>query len=148
MRRYPESCRVSFVCIDASWRAAGETGGSVTRGSGRVGRFGGAPWDDRIHLPCMRLGRFDLHLASDGTFRLDGGAMFGVVPKTLWEKAKRPDEKNRILMGTNCPLIQDGNDLVLVDTGLGDKQDAKFQAIYDFEQGAVRLPESIARLGF
>ena len=96
----------------------------------------------------MRLGRFDLHLASDGTFRLDGGAMFGVVPKTLWEKAKRPDEKNRILMGTNCPLIRAGNDLVLVDTGLGDKQDAKFQAIYDFEQGAVRLPASIARLGF
>src|SRR5436190_16965453 len=96
----------------------------------------------------MRLGRFDLHLASDGTFRLDGGAMFGVVPKPLWEKAKRPDEKNRILMGTNCPLIQAGKDLVLIDTGLGDKQDAKFQSIYAFEEGAVRLPESIASLGF
>ncbi len=96
----------------------------------------------------MRLGRFDLHLVSDGTFRLDGGAMFGVIPKTMWEKAKRPDEKNRILMGTNCALIHAGNDLVLIDTGLGDKQDAKFQAIYSYEAGAVRLPESIARAGF
>jgi glyoxylase-like metal-dependent hydrolase (beta-lactamase superfamily II) len=96
----------------------------------------------------MRLGRFDLQLASDGTFRLDGGAMFGVVPKTLWEKAKTPDAKNRILMGTNCPLVRAGDDLVLIDTGLGDKQDAKFQQIYDFQQGAVRLPESIARLGY
>src|SRR5437868_37343 len=96
----------------------------------------------------MRLGRFELHLASDGTFRLDGGAMFGVVPKTLWEKAKAPDAKNRIRMDTNCPLIRSGDDLVLIDTGLGDKQDAKFQSIYDFEQGAVRLPDSIAALGF
>ncbi|MEO8505796.1 MAG: MBL fold metallo-hydrolase [Acidobacteriota bacterium] len=96
----------------------------------------------------MKLGRFDLDIVSDGTFRLDGGAMFGVVPKTLWERSKRPDEKNRILMGTNCALVRAGAELVLIDTGLGDKQDAKFQAIYDFEPGAVRLPESIARLGF
>jgi glyoxylase-like metal-dependent hydrolase (beta-lactamase superfamily II) len=96
----------------------------------------------------VRLGSFDLVVVSDGTFRLDGGAMFGVVPRTLWERHKHPDEKNRIRMGTNCLLIATGADLVLVDTGLGDKQDAKFQEIYAFDPTARRLPESIAAAGY
>ena len=96
----------------------------------------------------MRLGSLDLHVVSDGGFRLDGGAMFGVVPKTLWSKQKHADEKNRIRFGTNCLLIESGRDLVLIDTGLGDKHDAKFQEIYGFESGAPRLPESIRAAGF
>ncbi len=96
----------------------------------------------------MRLGSCTLHVVSDGGFRLDGGAMFGVVPKTLWQKQKPPDERNLIGMGTNCLLIESGRELVLVDTGLGDKHDRKFEEIYVFEPGARRLPDSIRAAGF
>jgi glyoxylase-like metal-dependent hydrolase (beta-lactamase superfamily II) len=96
----------------------------------------------------MQLGSCVLHVVSDGGFRLDGGAMFGVVPKTLWNKQKPADERNLIAMGTNCLLIESGRDLVLVDTGLGDKHDAKFEAMFAYEPGARRLPQSIAAAGF
>jgi glyoxylase-like metal-dependent hydrolase (beta-lactamase superfamily II) len=96
----------------------------------------------------VRLGAFDLQVVSDGGFRLDGGAMFGVVPRTLWERQKLPDEKNRIRMGTNCLLVATGPELVLIDTGLGDKNDEKFQAIYAYEAGARRLPDSIRAAGY
>jgi glyoxylase-like metal-dependent hydrolase (beta-lactamase superfamily II) len=96
----------------------------------------------------IRLGDLDLTLASDGEFRLDGGAMFGVVPKPLWEKAKPADERNRIRMATNCLLVARGADLLLVDSGIGDKHDAKFDEIYAISGQGVRLPESIRRAGF
>jgi glyoxylase-like metal-dependent hydrolase (beta-lactamase superfamily II) len=96
----------------------------------------------------MRLGRFQLHVVSDGEFRLDGGAMFGVVPKPLWVKQKPADERNRIRMGTNCLLIESGDELVLVDTGIGDKVDDKFRDIYGMEPGARRLPASLRAAGF
>jgi glyoxylase-like metal-dependent hydrolase (beta-lactamase superfamily II) len=96
----------------------------------------------------IRLGDLDLTLVSDGFFRLDGGAMFGVVPKPLWEKAKPADERNRIRMATNCLLVARGRDLVLVDSGIGDKHDAKFHEIYDISGEGARLPESIRRAGF
>lgn len=95
-----------------------------------------------------QLGDFTLQRVSDGTFKLDGGAMFGVVPKNLWAKAKPPDEQNRILMGTNCLLVARGAELVLIDTGLGGHLDAKMREIYDLEEGAVRLPESLAAAGY
>ena len=95
----------------------------------------------------MKLGDFELDIISDGAFRLDGGAMFGVVPKVLWEKQKAPDEKNRIRMGTNCLLVRTGREVLLIDTGLGDKNDAKFQAIYAYEEGARRLPAALAAAG-
>jgi glyoxylase-like metal-dependent hydrolase (beta-lactamase superfamily II) len=94
------------------------------------------------------LGRLKLHVVSDGRFRLDGGAMFGVVPKTLWEREKPADERNRIAMGTNCLLVETGSELVLVDSGVGDKLDDKLRAIYGLEEGARRLPEAIAAAGF
>jgi glyoxylase-like metal-dependent hydrolase (beta-lactamase superfamily II) len=96
----------------------------------------------------IQVGDLKLTLVSDGEFRLDGGAMFGVVPRTLWEKAKPPDEKNRIRMATNCLLVERGSDLLLIDTGLGDKNDERFQAIYAFDPQAVRLPEAIRRAGY
>ena len=91
----------------------------------------------------MRLGRFDLTVVHDGEFRLDGGAMFGVVPKPLWSRVKAADELNRIRMGTNALLVASGRELLLVDTGIGDKLDAKSQAMYGMEEGARRLPEQI-----
>lgn len=96
----------------------------------------------------MELGDFELTVVGDGGFRLDGGAMFGVVPRTLWEKASPPDDRNRIRMATNCLLVARGDDLLLIDTGIGDKHEAKFQANYGMEEGAVRLPESIRRAGY
>ncbi|MCM2268974.1 MAG: MBL fold metallo-hydrolase [Thermoanaerobaculia bacterium] len=95
-----------------------------------------------------RLGSLALHAVSDGSFRLDGGAMFGVVPKVLWQRAKPADAQNRIAMGTNCLLIEAGRELVLVDTGIGDKHEAKFLDPYALEPGARRLPEAIAAAGF
>lgn len=96
----------------------------------------------------MELGDFHLTLVSDGGFRLDGGAMFGVVPRTLWEKVAPPDGQNRIRMATNCLLVERGDDLLLIDTGIGDKHDAKFADLYAMDPEAVRLPESIRRAGY
>jgi glyoxylase-like metal-dependent hydrolase (beta-lactamase superfamily II) len=61
-----------------------------------------------------------------GNFKLDGGAMFGVVPKALWERTNPSDLKNRIEMASRCLLVEDGDQLVLVDTGMGNKQDDSF----------------------
>ena len=65
-----------------------------------------------------------------GNFKLDGGAMFGVVPKSIWEKTNPADEKNMIEMSMRCLLIEDGNRLILIDTGLGNKQSDKFFGYY------------------
>jgi glyoxylase-like metal-dependent hydrolase (beta-lactamase superfamily II) len=96
----------------------------------------------------MELGDLHLTLVNDGEFRLDGGAMFGVVPRVLWEKEKPPDERNRIRMGTNCLLVARGDDLLLIDTGIGDKHTPKFVDSYGLEPGAVRLPEAIVQAGY
>lgn len=95
----------------------------------------------------MRLGDLEIRIVSDGGFRLDGGAMFGVVPKPLWERRKPADDANRIAMGTNCLLVERDGGTVLIDTGLGDKNDEKFERIFAFEEGARRLPESLAAAG-
>jgi glyoxylase-like metal-dependent hydrolase (beta-lactamase superfamily II) len=96
----------------------------------------------------MRLGNLELTLVSDGEFRLDGGAMFGVVPRTMWERVKPPDERNRIRMTTNCLLVARGDELLLVDSGIGDKHDARFQDLFGMDPQAVRLPDAIRRAGY
>lgn len=96
----------------------------------------------------MRLGALKLALAADGEIRLDGGAMFGVVPRALWAHKKPPDERNRIRMTTNCLLVERGDDLLLVDTGTGDKGDAKFNDIFGVDPRAERLPQAIRRAGY
>ncbi|MDP9120700.1 MAG: MBL fold metallo-hydrolase [Acidobacteriota bacterium] len=94
------------------------------------------------------MGDLGLTRVSDGEFRLDGGAMFGVVPRTLWEKEKAPDAQNRIRMGTNCLLVERGGDLLLIDTGIGDKNDEHFREIFGMQPGGRRLPESIQAAGY
>lgn len=89
----------------------------------------------------MKWGRFDLHLISDGNFWLDGGAMFGVVPRVLWEKKSAPDEKNRIRLALNCLLIQTAGNNVLIDTGCGHKYTEKEMRIYRIEHGTDILRE-------
>ena len=95
----------------------------------------------------LRLGDYDIYGLRDGFFYLDGGAMFGVVPKTLWEKKCPADAQNRIRLALNSLLIKTPAALVLVETGIGSKLDRKFQDIYCLEQNPGLLG-SLARLGF
>ncbi|HUP42762.1 MAG TPA: MBL fold metallo-hydrolase [Thermoanaerobaculia bacterium] len=96
----------------------------------------------------IRLGELEVRLVQDGTFGLDGGAMFGVVPKTLWQKHKPADEQNRITMVTNCLLVARGGELALVDSGIGDKGDGKFRSIFRIAEDRVTLPEAIRGAGY
>lgn len=82
----------------------------------------------------MRFGNFELYIVSDGFIRLDGGLMFGIVPKVLWEKTNPPDERNRILLSLHCLLIKTPKYNILIDTGAGDKNDEKFCDIYGIER--------------
>jgi glyoxylase-like metal-dependent hydrolase (beta-lactamase superfamily II) len=94
----------------------------------------------------MKLGDLEFYILSDGELRLDGGAMFGVVPKPLWEKKFPSDERNRIRMGMNCLLIRASAELILVETGAGDKWDARMKDMYGVGVGE-RLPEQLAAHG-
>jgi glyoxylase-like metal-dependent hydrolase (beta-lactamase superfamily II) len=81
----------------------------------------------------MNFGAFNFFKVSDGTFWLDGGAMFGIVPKVLWNRLNPADEANRIELGLNCLLIKTQKHTVLVDTGVGRDFDEKFKEIYRIE---------------
>ena len=93
----------------------------------------------------MKLGAFDIYPVSDGRFRLDGGAMFGVVPKVLWEKCCPSDEFNRIPLSLTALLIRANGKNILVDTGLGPKEDGRFQRMFAVERTPTIL-ESLKRL--
>ena len=82
-----------------------------------------------------------------GFFKLDGGAMFGVVPKTLWNRHNPADEKNLCSWAMRCLLVEDEDKLILIDTGLGDKQDEKFFSFYDLH-GDATLISSIKKSGY
>lgn len=88
-----------------------------------------------------------IHVIETGLFKLDGGAMFGVVPKTLWQKTNPSDENNMCTWALRCLLIEDGQRLMLVDTGIGDKQSEKFFSRYHL-QGNDSLIGSIRKAGF
>ena len=88
-----------------------------------------------------------LYAIETGNFKLDGGAMFGVVPKPLWERTNPADENNRIDMAARSLLIEDGERLILVDTGLGNKQSDKFFSHYAL-WGEHSLARSLNKLGF
>src|ERR1700738_4100696 len=83
----------------------------------------------------MHLGDIEVRYLDGGTFRLDGGAMFGVVPKVLWEKKSAPDEKNRIALRANSLLVRAAGKTVLIETGNGTKWDPKQRAIYAVQDG-------------
>jgi glyoxylase-like metal-dependent hydrolase (beta-lactamase superfamily II) len=94
----------------------------------------------------MKLGAFEIYPVSDGRFRLDGGAVFGVVPKVIWEKCCAADELNRIPLSLTCLLIRANGKNILVDTGLGSKEDDKFQRMFAVERTPTLL-DSLKRLG-
>lgn len=88
-----------------------------------------------------------LHVIETGLFKLDGGAMYGVVPKTLWSKQHEADENNRVTWAMRCLLIEKDDKLILIDTGVGDKQDEKFFSHFELH-GTERLIPSLAKAGF
>ncbi|WP_263408099.1 MBL fold metallo-hydrolase [Terriglobus tenax] len=90
------------------------------------------------------LGDFRLTVCTDGTALFDGGAMFGVVPKTLWSRKVQADEQNRIAIGLNCLLVRTGRHNVLIETGFGNKLTSKQREIYGAQQ---LLPKSLAAAG-
>ena len=88
-----------------------------------------------------------LHTINTGLFKLDGGAMHGVVPKSMWNKVNPSDEHNMCSWAMRCMLIEDGDRLILIDTGMGNKQDEKFFSFFQ-PHGHDSLEKSIAALGF
>lgn len=88
-----------------------------------------------------------LHVIETGFFKLDGGAMFGVVPKSLWQKTNPADDNNMCSWALRCLLIEDGPRLILIDCGIGDKQSEKFFSHY-FLHGEANLFSSLNHLGF
>ena len=108
-------------------------------------------------LPLVQsrpLGSLTVHALQAGLQQLDGGAMFGVVPKTLWERKIPADARNRIPLGMRCLLIEHADGLVLIDTGVGDKESEKFHGIYGVENapvggvGPTQLESALAEAGF
>lgn len=89
----------------------------------------------------------NLYPINAGNFKLDGGAMFGVVPKVLWQKTNPADSHNMIDIAARCLLIEDGNRLILVDTGMGDKQSEKFFSYYHL-WGDDSIEKSLKKFGF
>lgn len=88
-----------------------------------------------------------IHPIETGLFKLDGGAMFGVVPKTLWQKTNPADDNNLCTWSMRCLLIEDGNRLILIDTGIGDKQSEKFFSHYHL-MDTKTLAQSLNKHGF
>lgn len=91
--------------------------------------------------------KMKLYAIETGNFKLDGGAMFGVVPKTIWNKTNPADANNLIDIAARCLLIEDGNRLILIDTGMGNKQSEKFFGYYSL-WGSHSLDASLAKHGF
>lgn len=95
----------------------------------------------------MRIGRWDVRSLDFGRFRLDGGAMFGVVPRVVWEREAPPDALNRIELALRCLLLRDGEHVVLVDCGVGDKDGPLFREIFALEDQGRGLSEVLAEQG-
>jgi glyoxylase-like metal-dependent hydrolase (beta-lactamase superfamily II) len=97
------------------------------------------------------VGRLRCHALEGGTQRLDGGAMFGVVPKPLWERRIPADARNRIPLALRCLLIEHDDGLVLIDTGIGNKENEKFNDIYGVDNagqnGRTKLEDALGELG-
>ncbi|MGH7669985.1 MAG: MBL fold metallo-hydrolase [Gemmatimonadaceae bacterium] len=103
------------------------------------------------HIETRTIGKWKVHAIQAGGQKLDGGAMFGVVPKPLWERRIPADERNRIQMGMRCLLVEHPRGPVLIDNGLGNKESEKFRGIYGVENagadGRTWLEDALRQLG-
>ena len=95
----------------------------------------------------LKIGEVEVLRADDGPFRLDGGAMFGVVPKIFWSKQCPADERNRISMTCNCYVLNCGGRRVLADAGMGRDWDERNRTVYGLDESAPTLLDSLAALG-
>ena len=95
-----------------------------------------------------QIGKWKVYPLESGDFRLDGGAMMGSVPKVLWEKTNPADELNRIDLSLRCLLLDDGDNRVLIDTGLGTKGNDKFKKIFHIVQPENPLKRALSKIGF
>ncbi len=93
----------------------------------------------------MKLGDIEFHIISDGSFWIDGGTVFGVVPKALWARLLTPDEQNRVRFGLNCLLVRAQGKNILLDTGIGTKSNTRRQRIFNMAAG--KLTEQLAAHG-
>ena len=100
-----------------------------------------------MNSKSIKLGQFELSIISDGRFWLDGGTMFGVVPKVMWNKLISADELNRVELSLNCLLIETPEGNVLIDTGINDKLKDRFKEIYKMDRD-ITFVESLNRMGF
>ena len=91
---------------------------------------------------------YQLHSIETGHFALDGGAMFGIVPRVLWERHFTPDEKNRIPMHMRCLLLEGHGRLILIDNGVGDKYTDRFASMFAIDDATVNLSSSLRALGY
>jgi glyoxylase-like metal-dependent hydrolase (beta-lactamase superfamily II) len=94
----------------------------------------------------MKIGKYELHIIESGYVGLDGGAMFGIIPKPLWEKTNPADESNRIKLATRNLLLVSDSKKILVDTGMGEKWDDKSKEIYAIDQNSASLMKSLTKL--
>ena len=94
----------------------------------------------------MQIGKYKLSVVNTGYFCLDGGAMFGIIPKNLWRKTNPPDDQNRIKLATRNILLENGERKILVDTGMGDKWDEKAKKIYNIDQQQNSIETSLNEL--
>ena len=103
-------------------------------------------------VTTFQVGGLTCHALEGGRQRLDGGAMFGVVPKPLWSRRIAADDQNRIPLALRCLLVEHGDGLVLIDTGIGNKESEKFCDIYGVENagtaGSTQLDDAVAEIGF
>ncbi|MGE5399985.1 MAG: MBL fold metallo-hydrolase [Ignavibacteriales bacterium] len=95
----------------------------------------------------MKIGKYLIETLETGTFALDGGAMFGIIPRPLWEKSNPADASNRVRLNARCMLLRSDNKTILVDTGMGDKWDEKSVNIYDIHNTTGSLTGSLEQKG-
>lgn len=94
----------------------------------------------------MKIGKYDVHIIESGYFGLDGGAMFGIIPKPLWQKTNPADDMNRIKLATRNLLLISATKKILVDTGMGNKWDDKNREIYTIDQESTSLDQSLLKM--
>src|SRR5215204_7171474 len=101
-----------------------------------------------VFIRGLAFGDYRVEIIPDTEFRLDGGAMFGVVPRNLWSRVAPPDDQNRIRMNTNCLFIETDSERILLETGLGEKWSAKQTAMYDISRERSFADTLRAKTGF